>query len=195
MRLIPAMKAQGIYDTVVVGLDKLTQGRDMTTEDVLTHLSIWSVVTNSRPTRRLGQCNYRKRHIELHACLMKAEHKGERDMTFLHEIAHAVDKKLYDKAGHGPTWKAVMRAFGQRPTRTVQSAALEEHRLKNANYVYACLNCGEEHHLQRRLKRPAYDYKHSKCGGKLYIKSYKKGKAISKGDKMFREQLKKEGKI
>lgn len=195
MKLIPAMKAQGIYDTVVNGLNVLTKGTSKTTEDVLDHLTLWKVMTNSRPTSRLGQCRYRAREIELHSVLMKAEHKSERDRTFLHEVAHAVARFVFNESRHGAAWQRTMRAFGQAPKAAVESKAMGEHRKKKANYVYACTKCGVEHHALRRKKRPAYDYTHTGCGGKLYIKSFKKGKSISMGDKMFREQLRKEGKL
>ena len=196
MKLIPALEAQGVYDTVVTGLDILTKNNEtISTEDVLDHLARWKISTNGRPLGRLGQCDYGAKEVEIHSVLLKAEEKETRIAAILHEVAHAVAKYLFKHRGHGPAWKRTMVAFGQDPSRTLPSDAIAKLREKRANYVYACSKCGVEHYAQRRKKRPAREYSHVGCGGRLYIKSHKPGKSLCLGDRMHREQLKKEGKI
>lgn len=181
MKLTVALEKAGVADRVKAGLEKLAPAGGNKTADEIWYIlnTKWMFVVNGRPTRRSGQCRYPysknpKGFVEIHQCLLKPEHKENRNKTILHEVAHAVNPLIYgynDK--HGRNWKRIMIAFGCEPKRTCTlevSKELQSLRQKKAKLVYACQSCEHEFPVQRKKKHPAHIYYHKRCGGRLYLK-------------------------
>lgn len=80
----------------------------------------YRVVFSNRFTRRMGQCDFRKREIGYSAPLWPMATPDQRRQTTIHEVAHAVthDRHGVAAAAHGSEWKAQMVAMGVSPKRT-----------------------------------------------------------------------------
>ena len=80
----------------------------------------WKVVFSDKMRKSLGSCSLATRTIRLNAPFVDAiiARRAPRHIKelLLHEIAHALDKKLYLRFGHGPTFKKVARALGISPS-------------------------------------------------------------------------------
>lgn len=79
----------------------------------------WKVVLSDKVRKNLGWCRPATRTISLNAAFVDAviARHARRHIKhlLLHEMAHALDMKLYSRAGHGPTFKKVARALGISP--------------------------------------------------------------------------------
>ena len=80
-------------------------------------LAMPSVVINKRLKTTAGLCYAEARRIELSAELMAHNLEEFRRVIIPHELAHQVDWDVYQKDGHGPTWKGIMVRFGLPPDR------------------------------------------------------------------------------
>ena len=95
--------------------------------------------------RRLGDCKYGKKRIEI--AEYYALHSPQESVldTLLHEIAHAI---AGSKAGHGPAWKTVAVRIGATPRACDNS---EEAVVKPGDWQAICPACKKTFH---RYKRP-----------------------------------------
>lgn len=71
--------------------------------------------------------------------------------TIAHEVAHLADFQIFKEWGHGRTWKAIMRAIGQNPTRCATEEEAKEigytyERKRQVRYVYNC-SCEQVHYV------------------------------------------------
>lgn len=80
------------------------------------HIPGWSFAFN-RQRRTLGLCRYRERRIELSRHQALQGDLATAETTLIHEIAHAL---AGPRTGHGPRWKAQMRALGAEPVVTAK---------------------------------------------------------------------------
>lgn len=80
----------------------------------------WKVVLSDKVRKNLGWCRPATRTISLNAAFVDAiiARRAPRHIKqlLLHEIAHALNKKLYMRLGHGPTFKKVALALGISPS-------------------------------------------------------------------------------
>lgn len=72
----------------------------------------WKGVFNNRTTRRLGQCSYTKKQIELVTFYVENNSEELVVDTIKHEVAHAL---AGPGAGHGPKWKEWCLKVGAHP--------------------------------------------------------------------------------
>lgn len=82
------------------------------------HIPGWCFAFN-RQRRTLGLCRYRERRIELSRHHAARGSLADAETTLIHEIAHAL---AGPNTGHGPSWKAQMRALGAEPVVTAKVA-------------------------------------------------------------------------
>lgn len=147
-------------------------------------LAEWTFSVNYRATGRLGQCQYGNKNIEVSVVLTKPEHRIKLRNTVIHEIAHAVNPMLYGRSDnhgpHGPNWRRLMIAFGERPERCSSDrdvgADLHQKRVARAKQIWACENCEQEYPILKRRARPINAYKCGRCRGDLYVKRCASGR-------------------
>lgn len=88
--------------------------------------------------------------------------------TFMHELAHAIERLAYGTHGHGWRWRMIMTAMGQKAERTSRRESLKTYiESKPFHWFYVCKDCGVKVGQYRRLKNPTGRY-HAKCRGKFY---------------------------
>ncbi len=150
----------------------------------------WDFTINHRAKGRFGQCNPRKKRVEVTSEYfvggeVKTEEYKDFINTLLHETAHAIVFERYglraafkhsEVSAHGPEWKAIMRQLGANPSRTGASKILNKSMAakRAANppkHIYTCKDCGHEFKKKRLLKDADTRY-HGGCkrkpnGGKL----------------------------
>jgi len=68
----------------------------------------WACVMNSRLSRAIGKCDYRKRQIQLQPAYVLVNDEAEVLDTIRHEIAHV----LAPGDGHGTHWTSMCRVVG-----------------------------------------------------------------------------------
>lgn len=148
---------------------------------IISELSKVPVYINYRAASRYGvyKTEYGVKSIELSSILFRNGLEHDRNDTFLHEVAHhlacrfygynegfiSADSVGYASAGHGPYWKLVMRALGQKPERC---GAMHSEEAKEAldnmrvNHIYECMGCKYQIKTVRRWKNPERKY-HPEC--------------------------------
>ena len=173
MKLTTALEKAGVADAIRAGLVKLTD--ETKADEIWNTLHTWVLVVNSRATGRLGQCSYRIRQVEVSDVLLRPEHHAKRNNTLKHEVAHAVNPLIHGhNDSHGPNWRRIMIAFGERPERCNTdkdvSADMRKRRVAKAKMIWACQRCENEFPIIKRRKHPINRYKCGKCRGQLYVK-------------------------
>lgn len=111
-----------------------------------------------------GTAQVSANHINLNAVLLLENGADFINRTVPHEFAHIVDYVLHPenfqrsapvsrwssargkRSVHGPTWKAIMVAFGAEPSRC-HSFDVASVRKKTTKYVWVCPTCGAEAEL------------------------------------------------
>lgn len=97
-------------------------------------LTDWHFQFNTRAKKRIGQCDYNARTVELSYQYVQAGMEwAQIDDTIRHEIAHALAGPL---AKHGPHWKAWARKLGATPKARANIGADQAPASK---YLYAAL--------------------------------------------------------
>lgn len=87
--------------------------------------------------------------------------------TCPHEVAHLVAFDLYGREGwgHGPRWKNVMRALGQKPERCHNLVTTSLY----SKPIYECGNCKKQvvasRAVHNRIKNNLCRLRNCKCGG------------------------------
>ncbi len=140
-------------------------------------LKAYKVVINNT-TSRVGQYSPRKREIELHEGLLvdAVGRKEEHRQTLLHEVAHLIQRHIWDLNGerttaHGWQWKMVMAKLGIPADRTHKSDWMTEFVANKAKLIYCCKKCGHEINAQKpRRKLLRMGVTHRYCGGSFYLK-------------------------
>lgn len=163
----------GNLDTVLDVLDTITHDQP---EDLICYLKKYRIVSN-RSFSAAGRCSYMREVIELHSELLVQGREKERDDTLLHEVAHAIVYKFYQRnnpfaqriKAHGREWKTIMRGLDANPKSSCNYDFLNADVLAQATLIYACNRCEHEFGAKRLWKRPASKI-HNKCGGRLYLK-------------------------
>lgn len=92
--------------------------------------SLWElpVTYNPRLASRAGQYHHKPPSIDLHVALVGPKcSPREHEEAFLHELAHAMEHRVYGRTGHGEGWHEMMHQLGQQPTRTHRIAACTTH--------------------------------------------------------------------
>ncbi len=79
--------------------------------------AIPKVVINKRLKTTAGWCYHERRIVELSAELMEHNLSEFGRVIIPHELAHQVDWDVYQRSGHGPTWKGIMVRMGLPPDR------------------------------------------------------------------------------
>lgn len=198
--LTKVLAQYGLDKTVLDGLAELTNSEKV--QEIWETLgSQWFFTTNDRVVSRLGQCRYptkggfrcnrngrlvkitRRDHgvVEIHHLLIGKGNEQTRDETILHEVAHAVNKMIFEyNDKHGPNWQKIMRAFKVPPSRCNTdenvSMLLREKKKAKINWIYACSKCEHKFPKIRRKKYPPENYSHTGCGGRLYLQQDNQGK-------------------
>ena len=102
----------------------------------------WTFRWNNRKNS-FGLCNYTKKTIELSNYMVDCGESVESmKRTVLHEIAHA----LTPGTGHGPEWKAQMRAFGLEPNRQREGNGAKI----TYKWYRVCPTCGSKEGYHRK---------------------------------------------
>jgi len=110
----------------------------------------WEFSINTRLTRILGRCNWRKKLIELSS--LHVWHDNLRDIkdTILHEIAHALTNQ-----GHNKVFYNKCREIGATPKRcapkNLPSKLFQPRRKQEFRYYGKCQHCKVTH---RRVRLP-----------------------------------------
>lgn len=121
----------------------------------------WTFVYNKRKVA-FGVCKYVLRRIELSTKLVELnDFKNVLD-TILHEIAHA---KLGRGVGHGWEWRRMAKSIGCNGERCYSSNTVNT---PKGEYEFHCEKCGGLG-IYRHRKMNTMIYKHTRCGGKLYL--------------------------
>lgn len=143
------------------------QAKNLAEELMAKHLpKRWTYKTNNR-TSSLGLCHHYDNRIEISTYTIKAG-KDVFVKTLMHEIAHALDWERHKEAGHGPTWRNIMRELGQ----PVEVRANEKDGSKFAagiryKYDIHCENPDCDVHFNRmRRSKAAKHWYCSKCHNK-----------------------------
>lgn len=92
--------------------------------------------------RTAGWARYSPIVIELHEGLWTPQFEGNLDETFIHEVAHIIDRFERGDSDHSALWKKVMIRLAAKPTRCHSMLELGK---KDYSFVY-CHTCG---HAQR----------------------------------------------
>jgi predicted SprT family Zn-dependent metalloprotease len=129
----------------------------------LTRLRDFTVVWNGRLRSTLGRADYRGATVELNAHLLD-RNPGELVPTLVHELCHLAAGV---RAGHGPKWKALMRACGEKPVacHRLDLSHLPSRR-RARRYLWKCRTCGQDY---RRTRPDARRYRCGRCGGGLKV--------------------------
>jgi predicted SprT family Zn-dependent metalloprotease len=129
----------------------------------LTRLRDLAVVWNGRLRSTLGRADYRGGTVELNSQLLD-RNPAELVPTLVHELCHLAAGV---RAGHGPKWKALMRACGEKP---VACHRLDLSHLPNRRrarrYLWKCRACGQAY---RRTRPDARRFRCGRCGGGLKV--------------------------
>ena len=108
----------------------------------------WSFGFNRRKGA-FGICRYRHKRIELSAILTEHGDRAQVIQTIGHEIAHALAGQ---GTGHGPIWKAQMRAMGLTPDRCGETNEQQQIALRSVSkYVVTCSVSGKQIATMDRL--------------------------------------------
>tara|TARA_Y100000310_G_C20704127_1_gene833264 strand:+ start:10318 stop:10953 length:636 start_codon:yes stop_codon:yes gene_type:complete len=151
----------GVHSVIIDALAKVSSDSD-TVDYTYDRLMDIEVVSNSRPKRRAGQASFYENELELHGELFKEGRTQDLYNTFIHELAHFIDYRIFGESGHGKTWKASMRALGANPARC---HTLEYLSGRETRYVYGCISCGAKFNRHRKLKDVSNRY-HPACRNK-----------------------------
>lgn len=163
----------GYAEIILTGLKRLNVKN---AEDIFKILGSWKFKTNGRAQSRYGQCDYRARTLEVHEKLL--EFADDFKMTFLHEVAHALDFLISGRSSrHGDNWKQVMIALDRDPRRCGGHSRAAFEALQNAKVnvrrlveTWVCQKCGREESIFKKRKYPASNYRHIRCGGNYEVK-------------------------
>ncbi|MEE8608978.1 MAG: SprT-like domain-containing protein [Nitrospiraceae bacterium] len=170
------IEQRGYTEIIMEALCKLnTENADA----IYKRLASWNFKTNGRAFGRFGMCRYRTKTIEVHEKLM--DFAEDFKMTFLHEVAHALDHMIYGfSSHHGLNWQRIMVALGRKPIRCgghskevndiLDTARNEKRKHKKILETWICDKCDLEEHVFKKRKHPANMYRHTKCGGTFQVK-------------------------
>jgi predicted SprT family Zn-dependent metalloprotease len=131
-------------------------------------LADWTVVINTRFSRSLGRCSYRRRRIDLAEWIFHRCDWEEIQDTVRHEVAHAL---AGPGTGHGPRWKSLALRLGALPRScarsdgTWASPASE----RPPAWLLRCLTCGRAFPRKRRVQ--VARFRCGACGGRLSMDS------------------------
>jgi predicted SprT family Zn-dependent metalloprotease len=109
-----------------------------------------------------GRCVYAERTIYLSRHLTEIRTEQAVKTTIMHEIAHA----MHPGKGHGPVWKAQMRAFGLPDSRCSDD---QPDRSSISNWRAQCRNCGK---VSFFIRKPRVQRSCGKCSGTVYNPKY-----------------------
>lgn len=173
MNLFNYLEKYGELGNATAALEYFVRRKDVMVNDNV--LKAYKVVINNT-TSRVGQYSPRKREIELHVELMAAGREEEHRQTLLHEVAHLIQKHVWDLNGkpttpHGQEWRMVMYKLGIPADRCHKSDWMTEFVANKSKITYACKKCGEEFPTQKlRPKLLRMGVTHRRCGGSFYLK-------------------------
>jgi predicted SprT family Zn-dependent metalloprotease len=109
-----------------------------------------------------GRAVFAARTIELNPRLLD-RHPGELVATLAHELCHLVAGA---RSGHGPRWRAAMRALGFPPTACHRMDVGDLAVQRRRGWVWRCGLCDESYW---RGHRGARHYSCGRCGGELLV--------------------------
>jgi predicted SprT family Zn-dependent metalloprotease len=159
------LRATGLVEEVKDCLSRL--GRDDHCD--YEELAAWTFKWNTRAVGRFGQCDNGNKIIEVSAILRDLPEDFR--LTFLHEIAHALDYMIHGRSSHhGRKWQQIMyRGFRLYKGHSMEAErAARDHYIKMAKYTWRCTRCGEHVPLARKRKREAHWYRHGNgCNGEF----------------------------
>lgn len=96
---------------------------------------------------KLGLANYVENTIYINIDILKYNPEQIKD-TVIHEYCHILDKHVYNKFGHGKTWKKLMVNLGGNPAAKVDdinSDPIVKESDKKTYYAYIC-GCNDREH-------------------------------------------------
>lgn len=109
----------------------------------------YTLVFDTRPRRRLGQCRYETREIGLTKTYVELNPWEVVEQTVRHEAAHAA---VGPSHGHNAVWRRKAREFGvRRPASSVVAGSVV---MPVGNVVIVCAKCGPVGSCMRMPKRP-----------------------------------------
>jgi len=116
---------------------------------------------NPRLRTAVGRADFATCTVELNGRLLD-RHPEELVPTLVHELCHLIAGA---RAGHGPRWRAAVRALGF-PPETCHRLDVSDLELRRRAWTWRCVRCGETY---RRRHRRAHRYLCGDCGGRLRV--------------------------
>lgn len=160
------LKDWGLEEIVLAGVLKYAKAHTVRAgilNKAQEEINLYDVVENGRTKTRAGLTKYRQRVIELHSVLLVPGKEQDRNQTFLHEVAHILEKAICGTFGHGQNWKRLMESMGLVPEVYQKLPEMQELYVR-ASYVYVCKKCGYVYHRSRRIK-DVENHCHRACKG------------------------------
>lgn len=136
------------------------------------------VTINSRLTRTLGRCMYKREaghviptKIEFSKLLLETASPADIDAVIKHECSHAlVTLETGESHGHDSAFKKMCARVGTSNDECSMSLDLDDES-KFYKYFVVCRKCGQTvgkyHRASKVVKNP--DWYHCKCGGDLEV--------------------------
>lgn len=115
-----------------------------------------------------GQAVYTNWTLRINPNLYRKYPAQMLEVTIPHEVAHLVSAEMYGKegVGHGPRWKSVMIALGQKPDRCHKMLVPAA----KTKAVYGCQNCEKQILTSRKghfMAMNGAKFKPCKCKGEF----------------------------
>jgi predicted SprT family Zn-dependent metalloprotease len=164
----------GVEDTIVACLKQCAE------QEVVIHavrmMEEFTISHITRTDRVAGFFSSRRKIIGLHAELFVEGREKDLKETFLHEVAHLIQRAYiiglpvstsWFTKPHGAGWKSIMRRLGETPNRTADYSYLVARRrataeIRTHRYEYTCRDCGHVYKTIRPLKSLERRY-HGPC--------------------------------
>lgn len=118
-----------------------------------------NIVLNGRMRRSAGRAGiktcprtgHRTYKVEISTCIFKFDSKKLKD-TVIHEVCHVADHQLFGNFEHGPTWKELMVAVGQKPDvyyskEEMQMYGHEVPERRHQRVLAQCVSCSKQYKL------------------------------------------------
>ena len=156
----------------------LAEAKEILEEKLGHTLTLDSIKMNGRMTKCLGRASYSRKSGKVHykivisSVIFKSDSNQLRSTVF-HEAAHIADHQINGTMNHGDSWKKIMEALDQEPSRLVSVSDLAEigyeyKRRRQARFPVVCVDneCGRKYMLTRARHSKLHKYQ-CHCGCRL----------------------------
>jgi len=148
------------------GLSEFTEpALSLLMSDVRCRIESVPILFNMRAIRRNGEYHHPSYKSGPNGRIKLHKHLSIEDAnaTFLHELAHAIEKISLGTHGHGVRWQMIMISMRQQPSRlNNRESQVNFSASVPYKWFYICRDCGYEWKHYRRLSRP-YTRIHTRC--------------------------------